>query len=176
MPALCGNSLVTVFLLHIYHKICKYESLAEYVQGNSQPLSGWEIYIPLATTAPSRSPWTFNAASQTSRANLFPSRISHQTHHFFAFVTVTACISSARMLSAVLLTIHPSRSHWLISVLCSTLYDYGHFIVRKPSAFWRSRQLSCRLEDRPKSAGFQALLCCALLCLSVQVLAWHLAT
>lgn len=35
--------------------------------------------------------------------NLFPSCISHQTHHFFAFVTVTACISSARMLSVVLL-------------------------------------------------------------------------
>ena len=35
--------------------------------------------------------------------NLVPSCISHQTHHFFAFVTVTACISSARMLSVVLL-------------------------------------------------------------------------
>lgn len=170
MPALCGNSLVTVFLLHI---ITKFASMNHWQKMSKEIPSHCQVgrYGRLIHPWPwqhllAKSPRTFNAATQTNRAKPLPeSHFPSNSSFFFAFVTITACISSAHMLFSMLfargLGLWPtSCSHWLVSVLCSTYYDYGHFIVRKPSAKRLSEVTTIKLPSgsRPKSAGFQALL------------------
>lgn len=134
------------------------------------------------STSLSNPPQTFDAATQTNRAKPLPESHFLSNSSFFAFVTITACISSAHMLffivlfARVLQLWHATCSHCFVSVLCSTYYDYGHFMGRKQSAARLSEVTTVKL-----SSGRQTKICgipgpalsSASLCLYVQLLGWH---
>lgn len=134
---------------------------------------------------PVKSPQTFDAATQTNRAKSLPESHFSSNASFFAFVTITACISSAHMLLFIMLFAHALQlrhatcSHWLVSFICSTYYGYGHFMGRKRSAARLSEVTTVKL-----SSGRQTKICripgpalsSASLCLYVQLLGWHPAT
>lgn len=112
------------------------------------------------STSLSNPPQTFDAATQTNRAKSLPELHFSSNSSFFAFVTITACISSAHMLLFIMLFAHALQqrhatcSHWLVSFICSTYYDYGHFMGRKRSAARLSEVTTVKL-----SSGRQTKIC-----------------
>ena len=87
MPALCGNSLVTVFLLHI---ITKFASMNHWQKMSKEIPSHYQVrrYGRLIYPYPgqrllAKSPRTFNAATQTNRAKPLPDSHFSSNSSFF---------------------------------------------------------------------------------------------
>lgn len=170
MPALCGNSLVTVFLLHI---ITKFASMNHWQKMSTEIPSHCQVrrYGRLIHPWPwqhllAKSPWTFNAATQTNRAKPLPESHLPSNSSFFFCLRNNNCLHfiSSHAIQHALRTWSWTMTHLLQSLTRFSPVQYllwlWPFYSEKTECQRLSEVTTIKLPSgsRPKSAGFQALL------------------